>query len=142
MVVEHAFADPNATSRWQAYALYMLFPGIDIEMLCGGSYLRKAGAGRSIIEGLKGDMSSEPNPEPDERGTIIYVGQDKAGHWLVQDSGRKMEGRFVLRGAALSFAEAERQIYHASLEIVSAPLVPLISFEPVIPAEHALRRAA
>lgn len=120
----------------------MHFPGIDLETLCGDSYLQEAGAGRSIIEGLKGDMSSEPNPEPAERGTIIYLGQDKAGHWLVQDSGRRMEGRFVSRGAALSVAEAERQVYHASLEIVSAPLVPLISFEPVSPAENAPRRAA
>ena len=87
-------------------------------------------------------MSSEPNPEPGEGGTIIYVALDKAGHWLVQDRGRRMEGRLVSRGAALSYAEAERQIYHASLEITSTPLVPLISFEPVGPAEHALRRAA
>jgi hypothetical protein len=87
-------------------------------------------------------MSSEPNPEPDERGTIIYVGQDKAGHWLVQDSGRRMEGRFVSRGAALSYAEAERQMYHASLEITSSPQVPLISFDPASPADRALRRAA
>lgn len=87
-------------------------------------------------------MSSEPTSEPDGRTTTIYVGQDTAGHWLVQDSGRRMEGRFVSRGAALSFAEAERQIYHARLEMASAPLIPLISFEPVSPAEHALRRAA
>jgi hypothetical protein len=87
-------------------------------------------------------MSSAPNPEPDERGTIIYVGQDKAGHWLVQDSGRNMEGRFVSRSAALSFAGAECQVYHASLEITSAPLIPLIPFGPVGPTEHALPRAA
>lgn len=88
-------------------------------------------------------MSSEPTPEPDdERGSVIYVGQDKAGHWLVQDIGKNMEGHFVSRSAALSFAEAERQIYHASLEMASAPLVPLISFGPVGPAEHALPRAA
>jgi hypothetical protein len=120
----------------------MHFHKIDLETLYGGPYLRKAGAGHSIIEGLKGDMSVKPKPEPDARGTIIYLGQDKAGHLLVQDSGRRMEGRFVSRGAALSFAEAGRQMYHASLEIVSAPLEPLISFEPVSPAEHALRRAA
>ncbi|MCE3544143.1 hypothetical protein LXJ56_28610, partial [Escherichia coli] len=80
LVVDHSPAGPDATSRCQAYARTMHFPGIDLETLCGASYLRSAGAGRSIIEGLKGDMSSEPNPEPDERGTIIYVGQDKAGH--------------------------------------------------------------
>lgn len=87
-------------------------------------------------------MSSQPHPEPDERGPVIYVGQDTAGHWLVQDSGRNMEGRFVSRTAALSFAKAERQIYHASLELASAPLVPLIPFGPVSPTDHALLRAA
>ena len=87
-------------------------------------------------------MSSEPTPEPDERGLIIYVGQDKVGHWLVQDSGRKLEGRFVSRGAALSFAVGECQIYHASLEITAAPLVPLIPFRPVAVGEYALPRAA
>jgi hypothetical protein len=94
------------------------------------------------MEGPIGGMSSETTLEPDERGTIIYVGQDKAGHWLVQDSGRKLEGRFVSRDAALSFAEAERQIYHANVEIASAALVPLIPFGPVSPATHAQPRAA
>lgn len=120
----------------------MAFPEIDLETLCGGPYLDRAGKKRPIIEGFKGDMASEPTPEPDERGPIIYVGQDRAGHWLVQDDCRNMEGRFVSRSAALSFAEAERQIYHASLEIVSAPLVPLIPFGPVSPAEHVLLLAA
>lgn len=87
-------------------------------------------------------MSSEPYPEPDERGLVIYVGQDKAGHWLVQDSSGNLEGRFVSRSAALSFAEAERQIYHATLEIAAAPLVPLVSFTPPTASEHALSRAA
>lgn len=87
-------------------------------------------------------MSSEPNPEPDERGVVIYVGQDKAGHWLVQDSSRKLEGRFVSRGAALNFAAGECQIYHASLEITAAPLVPLIPFGPVAACEYALPCAA
>jgi hypothetical protein len=86
-------------------------------------------------------LSSEPNPEP-ERGLVIYVGQDRAGHWLVQDSGKTLEGRFVSRSAALSFAEAERQIYHASVEIAAVPLVPLIPFGPVAADERALPRAA
>lgn len=87
-------------------------------------------------------MSSEPDPEPDERGTVIFVGQDKAGHWLVQDSSKQMEGRFVSRGAALSFAADECQIYHARMEVVVAPLVPLVSFEPVAAGVFVLPRAA
>ncbi|MCC2975620.1 hypothetical protein LK533_02890 [Sphingomonas sp. PL-96] len=86
-------------------------------------------------------MSSEPTPEPDECGHVIYVGQDEAGHWLVQDSGKKLEGRFVSRTAAFHFAEAERQIYHARLEVAAAPLVPLVSFTPVAPL-HVLSSAA
>ncbi|MGF7147235.1 hypothetical protein FHS96_000844 [Sphingomonas zeicaulis] len=80
--------------------------------------------------------------EPDQRGLIIYVGQDKAGHWLVQDSGKSLEGRFVSRSAALSFAEAECQTYHASVEIAAVPLVPLIPFGPLAADERARRRAA
>jgi hypothetical protein len=87
-------------------------------------------------------MSSEPNPEPDERGLVIYVGQDKAGHWLVQDKGGKLEGRFVLRSAALSFAKGECQIYHASLLIAEVSLVPLVPFDPVTAADYQLPRAA
>lgn len=87
-------------------------------------------------------MSSEPNPEPDQRGTVIYVGQDQAGHWLVQDSARKLEGRFVSYGAAMSYARAERQIYHARVEVTAVPLTPLVPFTPVRSDEHALRHAA
>lgn len=87
-------------------------------------------------------MISAPNPEPDRSGNIIYVGQDKAGHWLVQDSAKRLEGRFVSYAAAMSYAQAERQIYHASIEIASLPLAPLVSFAPVAAHERALPRAA
>lgn len=87
-------------------------------------------------------MASNPNPEPDRPGTIIHVGQDADGHWLVQDSGKQMEGRFVSRSVAMHFAAGECQIYHASLEVVGAPLVPLVPFAPVAPTERALPRAA
>jgi hypothetical protein len=101
-----------------------------------------AGAWTLDHKGTKANMSSEPNPEPDERGLVIYVGQDKAGHWLVQDNGKKLEGRFVSRSAALSFAKGECQIYHASLEMAGIPLVPLIPFGPVTAADFQLPRAA
>ena len=93
------------------------------------------------------DMASSISPEPDQRGlnvsrTVIYVGQDAAGHWLVQDSAKRLEGRFVSQGAALSYARAEREIYHAEVEIASIPMVPLIPFAPVAAHECALPRAA
>ena len=87
-------------------------------------------------------MSADASPEPDPASLVIYVGQDLAGHWLVQDSAKRIEGRFVSRAAALSFAQAEQQIYHARLAIASAPLVPLVSFRPVDANERALARAA
>jgi hypothetical protein len=87
-------------------------------------------------------MSSEPNPEPDQHGPIFYVGQDRAGHWLVQDSARRLEGRFVSYLAAMRYAQAERHIYHASVEVASAPLTPLVPFTPVGSDECALPRAA
>lgn len=87
-------------------------------------------------------MLRNPDPEPDERGLVIYVGQDRAGHWLVQDNGRKLEGRFVSRGAALGFARDECAIYHATMEMAAGPLVPLIDVGPVVPAGRPLPRAA
>lgn len=76
-------------------------------------------------------MSSEPISEPDSSGLVIYVGQDRAGHWLVQDSRRNLEGRFISYGAAMRYALAERDVYHASVEIADLPLTPLVSFAPV-----------
>ena len=65
--------------------------------------------------------------EPD----LFYVGKDCAGHWLVQDRHRRLEGRFVSFSAALRFAEAERQSYHAGIELATVPLIPIIPFSPV-----------
>ncbi len=87
-------------------------------------------------------MSSDANPEPDPSGFIIYVGQDQAGHWLVQDSARNLEGRFVSYSAAMSYAKAERHIYHGTIELASLPLTPIVPFTPVQTDEHVLRRAA
>ncbi|MFD1952187.1 hypothetical protein ACFSGX_15540 [Sphingomonas arantia] len=87
-------------------------------------------------------MSSAPTPTPDISGLVLYVGQDRAGHWLVQDNNSRIEGRFTCYASALSFAEAERDIYHATVKITNRPLVPLISFGPAGPGEYALPRAA
>ncbi|MES3152008.1 hypothetical protein [Sphingomonas faeni] len=87
-------------------------------------------------------MSSEPISEPDPSGLVIYVGQDRAGHWLVQDSMRTLEGRFISYAAALHYAQAERDIHHASVEIADRPLTPVVSFAAVGRDERALPRAA
>lgn len=87
-------------------------------------------------------MLSASVSEPDPAEPIIYVGQDTAGHWLVQDSNKCLEGRFVSQAAAMSFARAERQIYHGSVMIAAEPLAPLISFAPVAAHEHASAQEA
>lgn len=87
-------------------------------------------------------MSSNTDSEPDQPGLVIYVGQDVAGHWLVQDSTKRLEGRFVSYAAAMTYARDEGRIYHAAVAIAPAPLVPLVSFAPPAAHEHALRLAA
>lgn len=69
-------------------------------------------------------MSSEPNPDPDERGTMVYIGLNKAGRSLAEESGRRMEARRVSSGVALGLAEVERGIYPANLAFAAAPLIP------------------
>lgn len=73
-------------------------------------------------------MSSTCAPDLEPCGPTIYVGQDRAGHWLVQDDAKRMEGHFVSFAAAMSFAKAEQQTHHATLAIVTEPLSPFIPF--------------
>lgn len=75
-------------------------------------------------------MASNNDPEPDQCGSIFFVGQDEAGHWLVQDSGGQLEGRFVSFAAAMGFARAERHAFHAEVVVSTRPLVPQIPFTP------------
>jgi hypothetical protein len=73
----------------------------------------------------------------------MSVGQDAAGHWLVQESGGRLDGRFVSFKAALAFARAERHGFPgATVAITTTPLIPQISFAPVGPLETAMQRAA
>lgn len=83
-------------------------------------------------------MSALLDPEPDQARPVLKVGQDCAGHWLVQDSGGSLEGRFVSRAAAIGFARSELHAFPgAVLVMAAAPLVPTISFAPVQPWETA-----
>lgn len=88
-------------------------------------------------------MSLETNPEPDQSGSILFVGQDAAGHWLVQEKGGRLEGRFISLAAALAFARAECHGFPgASIAVVAEPLVPTVPFIPVAADETAFPRAA
>lgn len=81
--------------------------------------------------------------EPDPAASILVVGQDSAGHWLVQESGGRLEGRFISFSAAMAFARAERYgLPGATIAVSAAPLVPQVPFTPVLPTEVALPRAA
>lgn len=85
-------------------------------------------------------MISSDVPEPDPVGCALNVGQDRAGHWLVQESGGMLEGRFVSFAAAMAFARREQQALPGAMVVIAAgPLVPTISFAPVEPWEMASR---
>ena len=89
------------------------------------------------------DTASPASPEPDPAAPMLRVGQDKAGHWLVQESGGRLEGRFISFAAAMAFARAERHGFPgARVAVATTPLVPQISFTPVGPQEVAVPRAA
>lgn len=87
-------------------------------------------------------VSTVTDPEPDSRTTTLRIGQDAAGHWLVQESSGRLEGRFISFAAAMAFARAERHGFPgACIAVATAPLVPQISFAPVAPWETASRYA-
>ncbi|WP_254604970.1 hypothetical protein [Sphingomonas bacterium] len=93
-----------------------------------------------VGEGRNVQISNDP--DGDQR-SVIRVGQDRAGHWLAQESGGRLEGRFVSFDAALHFARAERHGFPgAAVVVVRDPIVPFVSFDPVGPDERALARAA
>lgn len=43
--------------------------------------------------------------------TVLLVGQDAAGHWMVQENHGLMEGLFISRDAALHYARMERHAF-------------------------------
>lgn len=88
-------------------------------------------------------MPSLIDPEPDQGGSDIRIGQDIAGHWLVQGGGGRLEGRFISFAAAEQFARSERHVFPGAAIILSpTPLVPTVSFAPLEPWETALPNAA
>ena len=87
-------------------------------------------------------MSSPTNPDPDPSTPVLRVGQDKAGHWLVQEDRGRLEGRFVSFAAAMAFARRERSAFPgATIIIAKAPLVPIVSFAAAEPWERAAPHA-
>ncbi|RYD43805.1 MAG: hypothetical protein EOP63_08280 [Sphingomonadales bacterium] len=88
-------------------------------------------------------MISAISAEPDPVGSILSVGRDAAGHWLVQGHKGQLEGRFVSHTAPWAFARAEcRGLPGARIVAALRPLIPAVSFEPLRPGECAIDRAA
>ena len=88
-------------------------------------------------------MIANIDPEPDQPRLVLLVGQDIAGHWLVQESTGLLEGRFVSHAAAIAFALAERGGRgNADVVITHRPLVPSVQFTPPHSSERALASAA
>ena len=83
------------------------------------------------------------DPEIDRSIPTLSVRQDEVGHWLVQESGGRLEGRFISFAAAMGFARAELHACPgATIIIETRPLVPIIPFAPVEAWERAMRHAA
>lgn len=51
-------------------------------------------------------MTSAMSAEPDPAGSIIFVGRDTDGHWLVRSCHGQFEGRFIPGDSAWAFARA------------------------------------
>jgi hypothetical protein len=76
-------------------------------------------------------------------GMRILVGQDRAGHWLVQADDGRLEGHFISREAALGFARAEAPGYPGAVVALAAhSLVPAFAMTAVQPKPASLAQAA
>lgn len=68
------------------------------------------------------------SPTPDCAASILVVGKDVRGRWLVQESQGSLEGHFISFEAAMSFARAERHSYPgATIAVSCAPLLPIVA---------------
>lgn len=83
-------------------------------------------------------MLSTVASTPDQPPCVLIVGQDAAGHWLVQDNRGCLEGRFISLSTAMAFARSEgHSLPGARIVRATMPLVPTISFAKVEPWETA-----
>jgi len=64
--------------------------------------------------------------DADNWSSLLLVGQDERGRWLVQDTAGRVEGRFRSRETALGFARSECDLFHGRIELAQAPLTARI----------------
>ncbi len=65
-------------------------------------------------------------------GSCLYVGRDRSGHWVVQDSRCSCGGMFVNQTEAIRFAMHECQRHPRSVILVEQEL----ELEPALPAHN------
>jgi hypothetical protein len=97
--------------------------------LCGIDLSRKVdenAAARSFF------MAESSNiPEPGQDNSVLYVGQDRAGHWLVQENHGRLEGRFISGQSAYRFARSEVHAFPGATLVVTREWIePNIPFDP------------
>lgn len=69
---------------------------------------------------------------PNRDCSVLFVGQDRAGHWLVQESHGLLEGRFISGEAAWRFARDEIHAFPgATIVFTTEWIEPTIPFEPI-----------
>ncbi len=59
---------------------------------------------------------------------VLRIGQDRAGHWIVQESDGPLEGLFRSREAAIAFAMREcRAVPGLRMELATTPLASILA---------------
>lgn len=56
--------------------------------------------------------------------SIIVVGEDRGGHWTVEENHGRVHGRFRSRDDAIRFARGERDQLPGAIVMVTPPRVP------------------
>lgn len=88
-------------------------------------------------------MISAMSAEPDPARSIMFVGRDTDGHWLVRSCHGQFEGRFIPGDSAWAFARAFARGRPGARPVAALrPLVPTVSFDPPGPNERVIDRAA
>ncbi len=72
-------------------------------------------------------MDTQDADIPPQWSSLLFVGQDERGRWLVQDTVGRVEGCFRSRETALGFAKSECDLFHGRIEIAQAPLTARIA---------------
>lgn len=56
--------------------------------------------------------------------SVLFVGQDRRGRWLVQDTAARIEGCFTSRETAIGFARSQCDLLRTTFELSDGPLTP------------------